>query len=220
MIVKLFRFQIINKNHFKQFIMKTIFSTTTKFLKVALVVALAFSMTNCSKDDDPAPVANPEVNPLAAYLTTTGFNQVTTNQINLSSYEFGLSFIPNVNGKITALVVKIPDANPTLRITIWNKTTATVLKTETINYATAGVEVTKAIDALNVTAGTEYFVTFNSNDWYDRRKTDSSNITYPVTVGDISITSYAYRTGAAQAMPNTPTLNYYAGDISFLFQKS
>jgi hypothetical protein len=220
MIVKLFRIEIINKNQFKQFIMKPIFSTRARFLKATLLVALALSMTNCSKDDDPAPVANPEVNPLSAYLTATAFNEQTTNQVNLSDYEFGLSFIPNVNGKITALIVKIPDVNPTLRMTIWNKTTATVLKTETINYATAGVEVTKAIDALNVTAGTEYFVTFNSNDWYDRRRTNSTNATYPVLVGDINITSYSFRSGTAQAMPNSPQLSYYAGDISFLFQKS
>ena len=46
--------------------MKT--NPTTKLLKMALVLAMAFSLTNCSKDDDtPAPVANPEVNLLSAY---------------------------------------------------------------------------------------------------------------------------------------------------------
>lgn len=199
--------------------MKTIFLATTKFLKVALVVALAFSLSNCSKDDDPAPVANPEVNPLADYLIATGFNQATTNQVNLTNYEFGLSFIPQVNGRITALVAKIPDANAALRMTIWNKTTATVLKTVTINYATAGVEVTTAIDPVNVTSGTEYFVTFNSNDWYDRRRTNSTNATYPLLVGDVSITSYSFASGSAQIMPDSPQLSYYAGDISFKFQK-
>lgn len=200
--------------------MKTLFLTTTKFLKVALVVALAFSLSNCSKsDDDPIVIPNPEVNPLAAYLTATGFSEATTNQLNLTNYEFGLSFIPVVNGRITALVTKIPDVNAALRMTIWNKTTATVLKTVTINYTTAGVEVTTAIDPVNVTAGTEYFVTFNSNDWYDRRRTNSTNATYPVLVGDVSITSYSFASGAGQVMPNSPQLSYYAGDISFKFQK-
>lgn len=200
--------------------MKTFPLTTTKFLKVTVLVILAFSLSNCSNsDDDPAPTPDTSVNPLTAYLTATGFSENTTNVLNGGDYEFGLSFTPTVNGKITALVVKIPDVNPTLRMTIWNKTAGTVLKSETINYATADVEVTKAIDAVNVTAGTEYFVTFNSNDWYDRRRNNSSNATYPVTVGDISITGYSYKGGAAQALPNTPQLNYYAGDISFRFQK-
>lgn len=199
--------------------MKT--NPTTKLLKTALVLAMAFSLTNCSKDDDtPAPVANPEVNPLSAYLIATGFSETTTNFLDSGDYEFGLSFIPVVNGRITALVVKIPNVNPTLRMTIWNKTTATVLKTETINYPTAHVEVTKIIDALNVTAGTEYMVTFNSNDWYERKRNAGTNATYPISLGDISITGYSYKGGATQTIPNISPSNYYAGDISFKFQKS
>ena len=104
-------------------------------------------------------------------------------------------------------------------MTIWNKTASTVLKSEIINYSTAGVEVTKAITPLDVVAGTEYFVTFNSNDWYDHRRNNSTNATYPVVVGDISITSYSFISGSAQAMPNSPQLSYYAGDCSFKFQK-
>jgi hypothetical protein len=202
--------------------MKTnFFTTSTNLIKITLLLCFALTLTNCSKDDDPAPAPiDTSVNPLSAYLIATGFSEKTTEQINLSDYEFGLSFIPIVNGKITAVVVKSPDVNAALRVTIWNKTTATVLKTETINYATAGVEVTKAIDALNVTAGTEYFITFNSNDWYDRRRNNSTNATYPVLVGDISITSYSFKSGSAQAMPNSPQLGYYAGDISFKFLKS
>ena len=194
---------------------------TLKTLFAILVIAI-FSIS-CSKSDDPAPVVpipNPEVNPLSAYLIATGFSEKTTNVVNSGDYEFGLSFTPTVNGRITALVVKIPDANAALRMTIWNKTTATVLKTETINYATAGVEVTKAIDAVNLVAGTEYMVTFNSNDWYDRRRTANTNATYPLLVGDLSITGYAYKSGTAQSLPNSPQTNYYAGDISFKFQKS
>ena len=187
------------------------------------ILAIAIFSISCSKSDDPAPVVpipNPEVNPLSAYLIATGFSETTTNNVNAGDYEFGLSFTPTVNGRITALVVKIPDANAALRMTIWNKTTATVLKTETINYATAGVEVTKAIDAVNLVAGTEYMVTFNSNDWYDRRRTANTNATYPLLVGDLSITGYAYKSGTAQSLPNFPQTNYYAGDISFKFQKS
>jgi Domain of unknown function (DUF4082) len=190
--------------------------------KIAILM-LAFLSISCNKDDDPAPTppaANPEVNPLEAYLIATRFSEQTSNQLNQGDYEFGLSFKPIVNGKITAFVVKIPDANASLRMTIWNKTTASVLKSETINYATAGVEVTKAISPIDVVAGTEYFVTFNSNDWYDRRKTNGTNASYPIIVGDISITGYSFKDGSAQAMPDSPQLGYYAGDISFKFQKS
>jgi hypothetical protein len=193
-----------------------------KNLKTTMAILLLMLTFACSKSDNatPSPVIQiQEQNPLAAYLIATGFNEKTTNRINGGDYEFGLSFKPLVNGKITAFVVKIPDVNAALRMTIWNKTATTVLKSETINYATAGVEVTKEITPLDVVAGTEYFVTFNSNDWYDRRRTNGSNATYPITVGDISITGYSFASGLAQTLPNAPQLSYYAGDISFKFQK-
>ncbi len=72
---------------------------------------------------------------------------------------------------------------------------------------------------ITVVKDKEYFITFNSKDWYDHRRTDSSVATYPVTVGDIKITSYAYHSGATQTLPNTTQNMYYAGDCSFKFQK-
>ncbi|MEO7991994.1 MAG: hypothetical protein ABI663_20755 [Chryseolinea sp.] len=65
----------------------------------------------------------------------------------------------------------------------------------------------------------EYFITMNSNDYYYYTKTDGSDVSYPFTVGDIKITSYSYRNGADQVMPDTPETDYYAGDVSFKFQK-
>ncbi|WP_309608665.1 hypothetical protein [Flavobacterium sp.] len=205
--------------------MKTNFLKTGKFLlKLALLLSLSLSVTNCSKDDDPVPtpvepVLAPLQDPLAGYLTATGFSQKTTNQVNISDYEFGYSFIPLVNGKMTAIVAKIPDVRLGMRVTVWDKVAGTVLRTETIDIATAGVEVTKQITALDLVKDKEYFLTFNSNDWYDRRKTDGSIVTYPFTVGDIKITSYSFVGGTTQTIPNAPQNTYYAGDCSFKFQK-
>ncbi|WP_394759040.1 hypothetical protein [Flavobacterium sp.] len=197
-----------------------------KTLKTTIaLVLLTFFAFSCSKDEDPVPAPVPPVvlaplqDPLAGYLAASGFDQKLTNQVNLGDYEFGYSFIPLVNGKITAIVAKIPDVHAAMRVTIWNKATATVLRTETIDIVTAGVEVTKTITALDLVQGTEYFITFNSNDWYDHRKNDSSNVTYPFTVGDIRITSYSFASGTAQVLPSSPQLSYYAGDCSFKFQK-
>lgn len=189
------------------------------FFKTTFLIAATLIVASCSKNyDDETPV-DTSVNPLIGYLIATGFDQVVTNNVNAGDYEFGLSFKPIVNGKITAVVVKIPDANANLRVTIWNKTTATTLRTETINYATAGVEVIKEIAALDVVAGTEYMVTFNSNDWYRRNRTNNVAVTYPITVGDISFSGYSFISGTAQALPNSPQTTYYAGDISFKFVK-
>jgi hypothetical protein len=194
---------------------------TIKMVSGAILFLSIFA-TSCSKDDDdavaPTPLA-PEQNPLAGYLAASGFDQKLTNQVNLGDYEFGYSFIPLVNGKMTAIVAKIPDVHNGMRVTVWDKAAGTVLRTETIDIATANVEVTKVITALDLVKDKEYFLTFNSNDWYDHRRTDSANVTYPFTVGDIKITSYSFTSGSAQLMPSSPQLSYYAGDCTFKFQK-
>ncbi|WP_310557377.1 hypothetical protein [Flavobacterium sp.] len=190
-------------------------------LLCAFGVATVFTIS-CSKDD-PAPippvVLAPLQDPLAGYLAASGFDQKSTNQVNLTDYEFGYSFIPLVNGKMTAIVAKIPDVHAGMRVTVWDKVAGTVLRTETIDITAAGVEVTKAITPLDLVKDKEYFLTFNSNDWYDHRRTDNANVVYPFIVGDLKITSYSFTSGSTQTMPNSPQLSYFAGDCTFKFQK-
>jgi hypothetical protein len=167
---------------------------TIKTLSVVLFLSI-FSIS-CSKDDKavtPAatPQAIPTQDPLAGYLTASGFNQKLTNILDSGDYEFGYSFIPLVNGKMTAIVAKIPDVHSGMRVTIWDKATATVLRTELVDITSSGVEITKNITAIDLVKDKEYMITFNSNDWYDHRKTDASDVTYPFTVGDIKVTGYS-----------------------------
>ena len=204
--------------------MKTNFIKTRSFLlKLALLLSLSLSVINCSKDDAPTPtppaVLAPLQDPLAGYLIASGFDQKINNVINNSNYELGYSFIPLVNGKMTAIVVKIPDARLGMRVTIWDKVAGIVIKSETIDVATAGVEVTKQITALDLVKDKEYFITMNTNDWYEYQKTNLGSVTYPFTVGDIKITSYSYINGTAQAIPNASTSSFYSGNCSFKFQK-
>jgi hypothetical protein len=190
---------------------------------LAAVLFLGTISISCSKSDPdptPQPTVYAEQNPLTGYLAATGFDQKTTNRVNNGDYEFGYSFIPLVKGKINAIVAKIPDAHAAMRVTIWDKSAGTILRTETIDITTADIEVTKAITALELIKDKEYFITFNSNDWYDHRKTDGSGVTYPFTVGDIKVTSYSFASGTAQALPNSPQTVYYAGDCSFKFQRT
>ena len=204
--------------------MKTNFLKTGRFLlKSALLLSLSLSVINCSKDDAPAPtptaVLAPLQDPLPGYLAASGFNEKITPSINGTDYEDGYSFIPLVNGKMTAIVVKIPDARLGLRVTVWDKVAGTVIRTEAIDVATAGVEVTKQITALDLVKDKEYFITMNTNDYYEYSKTDNTAVTYPFIVGDIKITSYGNKYGTAQVMPLNQELRFYAGVCSFKFQK-
>ncbi len=192
-----------------------------KTIQTTIVIILISIFTfSCSKGEasDPAVVA-PLQDPLAGYLEATGFNQKTINYVNDNSNEFGFSFIPLVNGKITTLIVKIPATQLGLRVTIWDSVLKTVLRTETIDVAIAGTEVSKEITALNLIKDKEYVISMNSNDWYRRSKTSGASVTYPFTVGDIKITAYSISNGSEQQYPNRPLSSNYSGDCSFKFQK-
>lgn len=196
----------------------------TKLSIIAITFFTIIVATSCSKDDDPVvtplPIAVvPEQDPLQGYLNASGFNEVTESIVNNFDRELGYSFIPLVNGKITAIVVKIPDTRSALKVTIWDKTTATVLRSETIDITSSGVETIKIISPVVLIKDKEYFISMNSNDFYLHKRTILANVTYPFIVGDIKVTSYAERGGAQQFIPDIPSLSGYVGDCSFKFQK-
>lgn len=189
--------------------------------QILTLMILASSLLSCSRSDDtPAPTVYPEENPLSAYLTNSGFSQKFANSINAGNYEFGLKFTPSVKGKINAITVKIPDNATNVRVTIWDATAKTVLRTETIPTVTANTEVKQSITALQLAKDTPYMITFNSNDWYLRSKTDGTATTYPVTAGNIKVNGYYWISGTTQAFPTTYESTYYAGDLSFVFQQN
>ncbi|KAF2516051.1 DUF4082 domain-containing protein [Flavobacterium foetidum] len=192
-----------------------------KTFKTLFAILMTATMAiSCSNDDDKdnTPTFKTE-NPLAAYYTQTGFSTVT-NFINSGDYEFGLAFTPTVKGKIKAITLKLPATNPNVRVTIWDYTTKAILRTETLNVATADVQVSKEISELALEKDKKYLITMNSNDWYKKSKADNSNITYPVVAGNITINEYRWLSGTAQTFPTTVAMSYNAGDLSFDFQQT
>ena len=193
-----------------------------KFLKtIFTILSVALFTASCSSDDDNS-IKYAEENPLDAYMAGSGFSQKAVDVKNSGIYEYGFSFKPTVTGKINALIVKIPDVNPALRITLWDVSTKTVIKSETLNVATANVTVEKAISSIALTKDKEYFFTVNSDDWINRTKTDGSAATYPIVAGNITITGYAYisSTATETLFPTNARNTYYAGDITFKFQQT
>ncbi|WES98538.1 hypothetical protein P2W68_02755 [Chryseobacterium arthrosphaerae] len=181
---------------------------------------LCFSAASCSKDDDEiiTPVMYAVENPLNKYHEAAGFT-VTTNFINSGNYEFGLAFSPDVKGKMTAITVKLPDTNASLRVTVWDYTAKTVLRTETVNVTASNTLITKEISELALEKDKKYMITMNSNDWYKRSKPDNTNAVYPITAGNIKILEYKWGSGTAQTFPAMTSLDYNGGDLSFNFQQ-
>lgn len=191
---------------------------TLKTIFTLLLVTI--SITSCSGDDDKdnTPAFETE-NPLAVYYTKTGFSTVT-NFINAGDYEFGLVFTPTVKGNLKAITLKLPAANPTLRVTIWDYASKAVLRSETINVETADLKVTKEISVLGLEKDKKYLITMNSNDWYKKNKEDLTNVTYPIVAGNITFNEYRWIGGKGQTFPTNVSADYNAGDLSFEFQQT
>lgn len=171
---------------------------------------------DCGGDCTPCKV---EENFFDDYLISTGFNQNVSNFINSGDYEFGLEFRPIVDGYITSLRIQLPDTNPSLRVTIWDKAAGTIIKTEIVNVAAANTIYNVDIVDLLMVKDKEYTITMNSNDWYNRNRNDGSAATYPFTIGNIQIINYLWNSGTAQNYPLNYDVSYFAGDISFNFLK-
>ena len=195
-----------------------------KTLKTILALfTISIFAVSCSSDNDkPEPVKYNEENPLYAYMAGSGFSQKAVDVKNSGIYEYGFSFKPTVTGKINAIIVKIPDVNSTLRVTLWDAATKTVIKSEMVNVAAANVTVEKTITPIPLTKDKEYFFTVNSDDWINRTKADGSAATYPIVAGNITITGYAFisSTATETLFPTNARNTYYAGDMTFKFQQT
>jgi hypothetical protein len=192
-------------------------------------IALLFiiMLVSCTKKDNPTAIpasANnfPEENPLSGYLNATGFNEKTDAiQVTTGALECGYGFKPKFKGKINAFVVKIPLENTTLKVTLWDIATQTAIKTETIN-ATAATEVVKIITPIELQKDKEYGISINTTTFYNHERTNGTAATYPVAAGNLEITRFANLLTAlnTSTLPTTEDKSYYAGDVSFKFQRT
>lgn len=180
---------------------------------------------SCSNDDNKAErITYNEENPLTAYMAISGFYEKTSVTKNAPVFsESGFSFKPTVTGKINAFIVNIPDINPALRVTLWDVSTKTILKSETINVPTENISVEKAIAPVTLTKDKEYFISINSGDWFVREKKEgTATVVYPVAAGNIIITGFAHVSSKAPEylFPNSSSNSFYAGDATFKFQQT
>ncbi len=196
-------------------------------MKKLILVAVLFTaiFASCKKDSAPVvipPVVYVEENPLPGFLSATGFNQLSTvSNYGVTKYEEGFSFKANVKGKINAMVMKLPVANSSLRITIWDNVSKAVLRTENINVPTANTEATISIATFDIVKDKEYFISMWTSDDFQRSRTDNAAAAYPIVSGNISILGYLSKSVASgQVFPTNVSTRYYYGDLSFKFQQT
>jgi hypothetical protein len=75
---------------------------------------------------EPAYIYNEE-NPLDAYMAKSGLDQETANPKFVGISECGFRFQPAITGKVNSFIMKLPHKNRTLRVTLWDATTKTII---------------------------------------------------------------------------------------------
>src|SRR6218665_185297 len=199
------------------------------FLMLTTTILCLFS---CSDDDNanqnPGPMvvfpAEPSIageNPMPSFFSATGFGQMNTAYIDFDDHDLGFSFVPNTIGKINAFLVKLPQMNDHVRITVWDKETATLLRTEYMDVISVNSYVTLEIKPLALQKDKEYVVSITNDDFIICKKQENGpDVTYPVAVGNITITGSIRQLSNATAMPDTYVQNSIGGICSFLFEKT
>lgn len=189
------------------------------FIGLALTLVL---LAGCSKKDKPEPVVYGEEDPLPGFLARSFYSQETYTWINELGgvAQYGMSFVPLVNGKINSLVIKIPAANDALKVIIWDKATKSKVRVETVKIAAANTLVTKAITPLVLVKDKEYVITMFTDDFYARNKTGNGVGSFPVISGNIKVTASVSGSATNELFPLGGSGNQYFGDCSFLFQQT
>lgn len=190
-----------------------------KTTKLIVFFALSLSLTimsACKKDNDPAPVFETEY-PLDTYLTKAGFTEITVNNGGETFYEFGYSFIPQVNGKIDSIKLAIPANMENVRVTLWEKENKEVVATWIVGNVWIDAPVSHSVASTPLTKGVEYMITVNSTAWFMHKRKDETDAKYPIFAGSVNITGYASGLGTEQKMPENEGFNRYSGDVGFYF---
>lgn len=195
----------------------------TNSISIIAVLALAFVALSCDRETIfPTVAYYPEEDPLPGFLSTTQFNQEETPYMDKPAEEMGFAFRVAEFGHISSVIVKIPDTVATgmVRVTIWDKASATPIKTVEVPVPNANEVVMFPVGQVEMHKDKEYAITMRTTDWYNRRRFDISAMPFPVTSGNIIITGSGFGPGDGHQMPtNLSRPNYYDGDVSFIFRR-
>lgn len=187
-----------------------------KFLLLLTFVALMSWHCSSREEEQPPVTTYPTENPLQKFYQSAGLSIESISV--LTPHEFGLTFSPQVKGRITAFTVRLPLDGP-VTVTLWDYSTKNKITSATVDVK-HGEVTRKEVTPVPLTANTRYVLSVNSERWYSRTKAGGSNVSYPVTVGNFIYHGYAYNSGSTQTFPATASVSGVGGDVSFEFQQT
>lgn len=184
-----------------------------KIILKLIIILITFSSCSKSDDDTTIIVDIPEY-PMKS-LIESGHMQVTYEKVNEpETFELGYKFKTFNNGKITALGIRVP-SNGLYRVTLWNLDTEEILSTKHIT-SSSGLLSFEDIEHVDIDSGTNYYVSINTNDYYQFSSPDEG--LFPVESGDVLITGASSTLGTDQMLPFIFSEQLYIGivDIKFI----
>lgn len=186
-------------------------------MRLLLLLAMASVLLVCKKAGDEALAENP----LLGYLSATRFNERVVGFGEGDGYQMGLSFRFLHAGVLSALTLKLPFDREDVRINLWDATERRILKTYTVAIAPKAIEVVLPIEDFAVHADKTYTLSYEGNAYYYWNRKDESAAGYPVSVGSIVLTGYSWTAlrSANVGYPDVFELHYYAGDLSFVYER-
>lgn len=129
------------------------------YLVIMSLVVLNLLTTCTTKSGvTPAPAVTPAENPVSQYLTDEPNLFVLVSNSNIGDY--GLVFSPLLNGTVTRLGCRLPEADQ-YRVTLWDADAKTVLKQVVVDQTTAKASTYRDVDAVKLMAQKRYIISVN-----------------------------------------------------------
>ncbi len=177
---------------------------------------VAMCLGACKKKSTTCPVG-PE-RPLIQFLATSSLNKnEPLRQQGVPTDEIGWTFRPKVNGKLTSVVVKVPNTVIDIPVTIWDNSTKQAITTLNVTTTASDKEAVVPITPLQLVAGKQYVISMNTNNSYDYQNADQG-VSYPYTVCNIDILSANYNFGFGTAFPGATMANTkFRAFVDFVF---
>ncbi len=197
------------------------YQSMKKYITIFSVAFVLLQLSACRKDEKNEAKSYPEENPLTSFYQKSGLDERIDNYPTGSGGEWGFKFRPTVKGKINAVTLKLPSDRTNVPVTIWDAESKEIIKSVTIPTLKSNIESKQTIEPIAISPEKNYIISYNAPSYYERFKANTSDIGYPVEVGNISILSAHWITFTTTAFPGqTVSAPYFYGDVSFVFQQT
>jgi WD40 repeat protein len=181
---------------------------------------LTFAFQRTSYYPQPQPLQLDE-KPMSKYVYNLGFD---TNWRYTTHFGFhsGYAFRPNVNGKISALTVRVATVGTgkDAIVRLWDKTTGQLLISQDIDVplTSEGIEFEMPVPPIELVTDHEYIITGSYQYVLHHFSQDNLPGNYPLTLGSIDFLNSVYKDG--DGIPTNSIATSYDGDVGFVFRKT